>query len=78
MQRYLVIISRDRPELLGRLATIYGQKGEVEIHFDRRQGQTCAGRGNRPDRRIAARRDAALQGRGFIVIRRHAVATASP
>jgi len=39
MARYLVIISRDRPELLGTLAVIYGQKGEVEIHFDRRQGR---------------------------------------
>lgn len=77
MNRYLVIISRDRPELLGRLATIYGQKGEVEIHFDRRQGQTLAGRGDRPDRRAAPHRDADLQRRGFLVIRRPATAAAS-
>ena len=77
MERYLVIISRDRPDLLGRLATIYGQKGEVEIHFDRRQGQTLAGRGNRPDRRTASYRDADLQKRGFLVIRRPVQAAAS-
>jgi hypothetical protein len=77
MERYLVIISRDRPDLLGRLATIYGQKGEVEIQFDRRQGQTLAGRGNRPDRRTAPHRDADLRKRGFLVIRRPTTAAAS-
>ena len=77
MDHYLVIISRDRPDLLGRLATIYGQKGEVEIHFDRRQGQAWAGRGNRPDRRSVPHRDANLQKRGFLVIRWTAMAAAS-
>jgi hypothetical protein len=77
MERYLVIISRDRPDLLGRLATIYGQKGEVEIHFDRRQGQTLAGHGNRSDRRTAPHRDADLKRQGFLVIRRSAMAAAS-
>ena len=76
MERYLVIIARDRPDLLGRLATIYGQKGEVEIHFDRRQGQTVAGQESRPDRRAAPHRDADLQKRGFLVIRRPATAAA--
>jgi hypothetical protein len=78
MERYLVIISRDRPDLLGRLATIYGQKGEVEIHFDRRRGQTRVGRENQPDRRTLAQRDADLQKRGFLVFRRPAAAAASP
>ena len=77
MDRYLVIISRDRPDLLGRLATIYGQKGEVEIHFDRRQEQAAAGRRNRPDRRTAPQRNADLRRRGFLVIRRPAIAAAS-
>ena len=48
MSRYLVIIARDRPELLGTLAVIYGQKGEVEIHFDRRQGPPGTGTGADP------------------------------
>ena len=77
MDHYLVIISRDRPDLLGRLATIYGQKGDVEIHFDRRQAQTLAGRGNRPDRRAAAQRDGDRRRRGFLVIRRPAMPAAS-
>ncbi len=77
MDRYLVIIARDRPDLLGRLATIYGQKGEVEILFDRRRGQAWVGRGDPPDRRTAARRDADLQKRGFLVIRRPAMAVKS-
>lgn len=77
MDRYLVIIARDRPDLLGRLATIYGQKGEVEIHFDRRQGQSLAGPEHGPDRRAAPRRDADLKRRGFLVIRRPAIAFTS-
>lgn len=77
MDRYLVIISRDRPDLLGRLATIYGQKGEVEIHFDRRQAPARAGRENRPDRRTAPQRDADLRRRGFLVIRRPSMVAAS-
>ena len=70
MSRYLVIIARDRPELLGTLAVIYGQKGEVEIHFDRRQGPPETGREDRPDRRTPPHRDRVLQARGFLVIRR--------
>jgi len=48
MGRYLIIIARDRPDLLGRLAVIYRPKGEVEIHFDRRHGQAWTGRGDPP------------------------------
>ena len=69
MGRYLIIIARDRPDLLGRLAVIYGQKGEVEIHFDRRKGQAWAGKGNRSDRRAPPQRDSLLQKQGFLVIR---------
>lgn len=70
MARYLFIIARDRPELLGTLAAIYGQKAEVEIHFDRRQGQPETGRGDRPDRRARPNRDTDLQDHGFLVIPR--------
>ena len=77
MERYLVIIARDRPDLLGVLATVYGTKGEVEIHFDRRQGLAWTGRGSRPDRRASPHRDAALRKRGFFVIRRPEMAAAS-
>ncbi len=77
MERYLVIISRDRPDLLGRLATIYGQKGEVEILFDRRRAQTWTRHEDRPDRRTTPLRDVDLQKRGFLVIRRPAMAVKS-
>jgi len=77
MARYLVIIARDRPELLGTLAVIYGQKGEVEIHFDRRQGQAWTGQGDRPDRRVPRHRHTDLRKQGFLVIRRPETVAAS-
>jgi len=70
MASYLVIVARDRPDLLGRLAVIYGQKGEVEIYFDRRHGQSWTGRGDRPDRRAPRHRVSVLRKQGFLVIRR--------
>jgi len=77
MGRYLIIIARDRPDLLGRLAVIYGQKGEVEIHFDRRHAQPRHGRRNRPERRASTHRDSVLQQQGFFVVRQPEMATAS-
>lgn len=70
MARYLVIIARDRPELLPTLAFTYGQKGEVEIHFDRRQGLPCTGMADRPERRSQPSLDTDLQEQGFLVISR--------
>ena len=70
MHRYRIIISRDRPDLLGTLAVLYGQKGEVEILFDRRHGQPWPGRGDRPDRRRDPQREQVLRERGFLVIPR--------
>ena len=77
MGRYLIIIARDRPDLLGRLAVIYGQKGEVEIHFDRRYEQPWPGSVDRPERRTPTHRDSVLQKQGFLVIRQPAMVTAS-
>jgi len=77
MERYLVIVSRNRPELLGTLASIYGQKGEVEICFDRRKDQSWTGMGDRPARRSQPSLDTDLQAHGFIVIRRPEVVGAS-
>jgi hypothetical protein len=68
MNRYLIIVSRDRPDLLGTLAVIYGQKGAAEIRFDRRQGWPWTGTGARPDRRTRSARDGGLQENGFLVI----------
>ena len=68
MNRYLIIVSRDRPDLLGTLAVIYGQKGVAEIRFDQRQGRPWTETGARPDRRTRLPRDGVLQKHGFLVI----------
>jgi hypothetical protein len=68
MNRYLIIVSRDRPDLLGTLAVIYGQKGVAEIRFDQRQGRPWTGTGARPDRRTLSPRDGGLPEYGFLVI----------
>lgn len=70
MERCLVIVSRDRPELLETLASTYDHEGEVEILVDRRQRQLWSGMGNRADRRSPPSRDTDLQDHGFIVILR--------
>ena len=70
MDRYLIIVARDRPDLLGTLAIAYGQRGEAKIRFDRRQGQPWTGMGDRPHRRARSPRDWDLQEHGFFVIPR--------
>jgi hypothetical protein len=68
MGRGLVSIARDRPELWGTWASLYGAAGTVEVHFDRRQGQPETGRGDRPDCRARPNRDTDLHERGFFGI----------
>jgi len=70
MEHYLIIVSRDRPDLLGTLAIAYGQRGKARIRFDRRKGQPWTGTGDRPDRRARSSRDRDLQKHGFLVIPR--------
>lgn len=70
MTRYLIIVSRDRPDLLAPLAITYGRRGEAEILFDRRQGQVWTGPGDRPRRRTRSPRQCYLQEHGFLVIPR--------
>ena len=70
MSRYLVIVSRDRPVLFATLAIAYGQEGDTELRFDRRQGLPWTGRGVRPDRRSRSPRDRDLQAHGFLAIPR--------
>ena len=68
MERYLIIVSRDRPELLETLHSTYGQRGNVEIHLDRREeGQISAWRGHGADRRSTGDKTD-LQTQGFMVI----------
>jgi hypothetical protein len=64
----LVIVSRDQPELLATLASIYGHESEVEVRFDRRHGQVESWKGEAGDRRSPPNPDTDLQDHGFVVI----------
>ncbi len=68
MERYLVVIARDRPEVWLTWAAFYGSAGNVEVLVDRRQGKPWADRGDRPDHRARPNRESALQEHGFLVI----------
>jgi hypothetical protein len=70
MERYLIIVSQDRPELCQELRSTYSHSGEVEVLLDRRQAlrQTCPG--NDADRRSAVRLGTGVEGQGFFVIPR--------
>ncbi len=70
MERYLIIVSRDRPELLQTLNPVYGQEGEFEIILDRRGGQISAWGGHGADRRTTLSVNTDLQAQGFMVIKR--------
>ena len=71
MEQYLIIVSRDRPELVETLASSYGQTGEAVIHLDRREpGQVYAWRGHGTDRRSTSV-ITDLQTQGFLVIPQH-------
>jgi hypothetical protein len=78
VERCLVIVSRDQPELFERLASIYAQEGWIEVLLDRRHGQLRTGIGNRPDRRSPPSPDTDLQNQGFIVIPRREIVGPSP
>jgi len=68
MERYLVIVSRDRPDVLQRLRSAYGHKGEVEILLDRREAQ----RGEYGANRRSPRRATTDFGpQGFLMIQQH-------
>ena len=67
MDRYLVIVSRDRPELVQELRSTYGQAEEVEILLDRRQTpRRWTVPGNEAERRTTNR--LGVDGQGFFVI----------
>jgi hypothetical protein len=65
----LIIVSRDQPELLATLTSMYGHQAGVEIRFDRRHGQPESW-WESGDRRSPANPDTDLQDHGFIVIPR--------
>ncbi len=68
MERYLVVIARDRPEVWLTWAAFYAGAGSVEVLVNRRQGKPWAGRGDCPDHRDRLNRETALQEHGFLVI----------
>jgi hypothetical protein len=70
VERCLIIVARDQPDLLAQLAFMYAHEANVEVCFDRRQGQRWNGLGDPPDRRYAPRPDTDLRSHGFIVIPR--------
>lgn len=71
MERCLVIVSRDRPDLLHTLSSvIYGPEDSFEIRFDQRHRQLQGWRGEDRERRTALGRDADLRDHGFMVIPR--------
>lgn len=51
MERYLIIVSRDRLDLLETLASRYGDEGDVENRLDQRRGPGTCQRWERADRR---------------------------
>jgi hypothetical protein len=68
MERYLVIVSRDRPDLFQRLSAAYGHKVEVKILLDRRERK----RGEYGvDRRSPRRAKMDFGSQGYIVIPQH-------
>jgi len=77
MWRWLVIISRDRPELWLTWASFYGGAARVEVLFDRRQGPAGIASGERRERRARPDCDTELQQRGFLVIPKPELAGAS-
>jgi len=46
MERCLIIVARDQPELLAQLAFMYAHEENVEVCFDRRQAQPWTGMGD--------------------------------
>ena len=70
MGQWLVLIARDRRDLWVSWAAFYGGAGTVEVLFDRRQGHSGAGTGDRRDPRAGWSRDRDLQECGFLVIPR--------
>jgi hypothetical protein len=71
MERCLVIVSRDRPDLLHTLSSvIYGPEGSLEIRFDQRYRQLHGWRDEDQERRITLGRESDLRDHGFMVVPR--------
>ena len=65
MEGYLVIVSRDRPELFQQLTVAHGHKAEVKILLDRRKARH---REYRANRRSSRRATTDFGPQGFLLI----------
>ena len=70
MERCLIIVSRDRLDLLETFASRYREEGDIEIRLDQRRGPEDRKRRDRADRRALAVSPTDLGERGFLVIPR--------
>ena len=70
MDRCLIVVARDRLDLLEAFASRYGQAGDVEIRLDQRTASGGRERGARPDRRAPPNSATHLPDHGFLVIPR--------
>jgi hypothetical protein len=78
VEKVLIIVARNRPELLARLTAIYAHSSRVEVRVDRRQGQPWSGPDDRPDRRAPPSPDTDLHDRGVIAAPRFYLAVDTP
>jgi hypothetical protein len=73
MEPCLIIVSRDRPDLLESLASLYRHEGEVEILLDRRLQRAASPVTLRADRRSPPPSVTDLRLQGFVVVPRFQV-----
>ncbi len=70
MERYLIIVSRDRPELLETFKrTLASGDGGADILLDRRTQHFAVWRGPGPDRRSSVSLNRDLETKGFMVVK---------
>lgn len=70
MERCLIIVSRDRPDLWQELTQNYAHADGVEIILDRRQAERWTPARESADRRSSADPGTRMQDQGFVVIPR--------
>lgn len=77
MWRWLVIIARDRPELRPTWTRLCRGAVKIDVLLDRRHGRGGNGWRNGPDRRLRPGAGGELEERGFLVIPRPDLMSAS-
>jgi hypothetical protein len=67
--RYLIIVSRERPELCQHLRQVVGDQG-IDIVIDRRAGNTSTLDSSGPDRRRPPGPENDITGRQYLIVSR--------